>query len=412
MKISICILLAAAVSLSAFSCRTVKFDDIPQSEPEEKPAGCTTQEDELRAQAFDSELQKVEQEEKVVDVPKTVVYVDKPVYYPADEPAPAKKQGADAVSASTDSALKKPELYKGGVIWYDYNETFVYELYCQPYRITDLALEPGELVIEMPIMSEDTVWDVGAYVARKSSQDVQHLCFKPSYSGLVTSLIITTDRRTYHFLLKSFKDCYMTMVQFRYPNILPFNVKSPDSAAGVNSLSKSLVGVDPANISMDYKMTYSFFKKPYWLPKLVYDDGRRTYIKMDPVVLNMETPVLFNNSNELINYRVDSDLIVIDQLIEKVTMKRGGEKVTIKKRNYKPSKDHSDSAASDAAPAEAGSSKAKLISSDDMKKEKARRLAEEERLAEIQRTKAETAAANAAAKASEAEANSYSSSSK
>ena len=85
-------------------------------------------------------------------------------------------------------------------------------------------------------------------------------------------------------------------------------------------------------------MRYSLFRKPYWLPVRVYDDGAKTYIVMNETVLHMTSPVLFNHKNERINYSVDRTLIIIPELIEKVTMRVGKEKVTIKKKNYKEPK--------------------------------------------------------------------------
>ena len=86
-------------------------------------------------------------------------------------------------------------------------------------------------------------------------------------------------------------------------------------------------------------MSYSVFKKPYWLPTRVYDDGKKTYIVMDETVLHMTSPVLFNKRNERINYSVNKNLIVINELIEKVTLRVGKEKVTIKKKYYKEPKE-------------------------------------------------------------------------
>jgi type IV secretion system protein VirB9 len=67
----------------------------------------------------------------------------------------------------------------------------------------------------------------------------------------------------------------------------------------------------------------------------VYDDGRKTYIELDEKMLHMESPVIFNRRNERINYRVRKNLVIIDELIEKVTVRRGKEKITITKKKYK-----------------------------------------------------------------------------
>lgn len=302
----------------------------------EKDRSTASYEDELKQIAREDERLYIEQEMKTVDVEKTVIYVEKPVYYPVEQ-ADKKTFGKDAAKESMKEAVQEPWKYSGGKMFYDYDENFVYEIYCQPYRITDIALEPGELVLENPFLSESQVWEIGAGVSRKNGQDVQHFYLKPDMSGLITSLIIITDRRIYNLLLKSFKDCYMPMVEFEYPNTMPYTIKT-DAMNGINKMKNDGSTVDPKYLSFDYKMKYSLFKKPIWLPKRVYDDGRRTYIQLDETVLHMESPVLFNKNNDRINYRVDKNLIIIDELIDKVTLRRGKEKVVITKKTYKEPK--------------------------------------------------------------------------
>jgi hypothetical protein len=52
-------------------------------------------------------------------------------------------------------------------------------------------------------------------------------------------------------------------------------------------------------------------------------------------MLHTESPVIFNKRNERINYRVKKNLVIIDELIEKITIRRGKEKITITKKKYK-----------------------------------------------------------------------------
>lgn len=327
----------AAVSVILYiSCQSVDFDRMGAESGKENAAYKNA---ETEKQASYDEVQEylIQERIKEVDVPKTVVYVEKPVYYPVGESAESDRpvlKGTDAAKASTKEAQQIPEKWSGGTMYYDFDSDFTYEIYCQPYRVTDLILEPGEQVIEMPFLSEEKVWEIGAGVSRNGNVDTQHFFLKPAYSGLITSFIIITDKRVYHLLLKSFKDCYMTQVKWQYPDTMPFTLKTD----AMNRLSKETVGVDPAYLSFDYKMSYSVFKKPYWLPTRVYDDGKHTYIVMNETVLHMTSPVLFNNRSERINYSVNKNLIIINELIEKVTMRVGREKVTIRKKYYKEPK--------------------------------------------------------------------------
>jgi type IV secretion system protein VirB9 len=148
-------------------------------------------------------------------------------------------------------------------------------------------------------------------------------------------MIIITDRRVYHLLLKSFKDRWMVMVQWEYPPAMPNTVKTEAMNRRAVELTGDGLLVSPEFLSFDYKMSYSRFRKPVWLPKRVYDDGRKTYIELDEKMLHTEAPVIFNRRNERINYRVKKNLVIIDELIEKITVRRGKEKVTITKKKYK-----------------------------------------------------------------------------
>ena len=287
--------------------------------------------------------QLIEQAMKNVDIEKTIVYVDRPVYYPVEEKE-KKLTGKDAAKKSTADAMQKPEKFVHGTMYYDYDEDFTYEIYCQPFRVTDIQLEPGEQCLEMPFLSEEKVWEIGAGVSRVGAVDTQHFFLKPYSAGLETSFIIITDKRIYHLMLKSFRDTYMTQVKWEYPNAMPFNMMMAESSSSgfagslgkVNKITSEGVKIDPRYLSFDYKMSYPLFSKPYWLPYRVYDDGAKTYITMNETVLHMATPVLFNKRNERINYFVEKNLIVINELIEKVTLRIGRKKVVIRKKNYSP----------------------------------------------------------------------------
>ncbi len=340
------LIITVIFSLIFVSCKSADFDKLGTTNYPEKDDSANLEVQELQNL---SELEKlaIEEDVKEVDIPKTIVYVDRPIYYPVEQPE-KRTTGKDAVKESNKAAMVEPEKFIYGTMYYDYDPDQEFIIFTQPYRVTDLWLEPGEQVIEMPMLSEEKVWEIGAGVSRVNGLDTQHFFLKPAYSGLITSFIIMTDKRVYHLTLKSFKDCYMSQVKFEYPNSLPFKLSGMNS--DVNKMTSEKLKVDPRFLSFDYKMTYSIFKKPYWLPTKVYDDGEKTYIEMNRTVLHMTSPVLMNHRNERINYWTDDNLIVINELIEKVTLRLGKQKVTIRKKNYvEPKvKDVTEKAAKDA----------------------------------------------------------------
>jgi type IV secretion system protein VirB9 len=333
MRKAIIFLAMAAIVLS--SCRTVHFDVTVRGEPFEHAENVRSLKEEEARNEREFEEILIEEELKEVDVEKTVVYVDRPVYSPEQKEEAPGPAGAAAVTESAKAALQVPLKYVNGMMYYPWDETFVYEIHTMPYRTTDIQLEPGEQVLEMPFLSEEKVWEIGAGVSRSNGRDVQHFFVKPGYANLTTSMIIITDRRVYHLLLKSFKETFMVMVQWEYPPSMPFTVKTGAMNKRVQELSGDSFMVNPEYLSFDYKMSYSLFKKPVWIPRRVYDDGRKTYIELDEKMLHTESPVIFDHRNERINYRVKKNLVIIDGLIEKITVRRGKEKITITKKKYR-----------------------------------------------------------------------------
>ena len=345
-----CVLILLLFTVAFTACRTTThFDKTTDVESEkkakkEKPQKKTKQQ--LQQEKEDAQLQEefeIEEAFKEVDIEHTIIYVDRPVYSPIEKPEPV-PQGSDAVIKSNKESLQIPMKFVNGIMYYAWDDSFVYEIHTTPYRTTDLMLEPGEQVIEMPFLSEEKVWEIGAGVSVEKGQDVQHFFIKPAYTNLTTSMIIITDRRVYHLLLKSYKnptianpgpERYMPIVRFNYPPSMPFKIKSEKLQQQADDINNRAFGtnlVDPQYLSFDYKMSYSARHKPIWLPQKVYDDGRKTYIVLDRRVLHTESPVLFNQNNQRMNYRVHENMIVIDELVEKLTLRRGKEKITIVKK--------------------------------------------------------------------------------
>lgn len=286
----------------------------------------------------------VNEELKVQDIEDTVVFVDRPVYIPEDKSSPSTQRGTqtgkETVTESLKQATLKPSQYQLGTFYYQYNENLVYEIYAQPYHLTDIILEAGEIIKGNPLFSEDeAVWELAANVSIDSAtgQDVQHLFIKPAYSKLDSSLIVITDRRVYHFRIKSFADTHMAMVKFIYPHKNNVWAKSIEQKAKeAASIETDFVRIsNPELLSFDYKIKYSIFKKPEFLPKRVYDDGQHTYIQIDEIVLQKKLPVLFDEKNEIVNYTVKKNVLVVPKLTNKVTLRLGKEKVTIEKKKTK-----------------------------------------------------------------------------
>ena len=331
----------AVIPFILLGCSTTQSLEMPNDFREESVGATLEEEQQLNEQ--DEKNFLVQEELKVQDIEETVVYVDRPVYVPEDKKSNTdikKLTGLEAVTDSQKRATQTPENYKNGTFFYQYNENFVYEVYAQPYHLTDIVLQAGEVVIGTPLLSEDeTVWELTAGVAKDSTTgaDIQHLFIKPAYSKLDSSLIIITDRRVYHFKLKSYSDTHMAIVRFTYPLEKNVWAQKSDPNNGRSIENDYLRISNPELLSFDYTIKYSKFKKPEFLPTRIYDDGQCTYIQVADIVLQKKLPVLFNEKNEIINYSVHGNVFVIPRLINKVTLRLGKEKVIIQKKITKAS---------------------------------------------------------------------------
>jgi type IV secretion system protein VirB9 len=272
------------------------------------------------------------------------IYVEKPIYYPetAERTPPS---AGDSVRQALSQGVMRPKDYNGALMLYDYDASLVYQVYSMPLRVTDIYLEPGEKLIEQPFCGDTSRWNVGGGVSKTAGVDTQHLYLKPSEEGLETTLIINTDRRIYHLIIKSFKDTFMLAVMWHYPGLgMPLDFLSKDSqrndgptGAGSKSSdqsesSPSAVAIDPVLMSSDYTVSYPKGNPPQWLPTLVLDDGAKTYIVLPDTVIHHELPAAFGENGEIVNFRVKDNVIVIDRLLRKVQLRLRDVTVEIKKK--------------------------------------------------------------------------------
>jgi len=87
---------------------------------------------------------------------------------------------------------------------------------CAVLQVCDVALQAGELVNSIHL-GDTARWTVEPAITGTGPAETQHLIIKPMDVGLETSLVVTTNRRTYHFKLRSHRTEYMPQVAFTYP---------------------------------------------------------------------------------------------------------------------------------------------------------------------------------------------------
>jgi P-type conjugative transfer protein TrbG len=202
---------------------------------------------------------------------------------------------------------------------------------CSPLQVCDIELQSGEIVRD--VLVGDTVrWKVEPATSGAAAGQAVHLIVKPSEPDLVTSMVVTTSRRTYHIQLKSHSSQYMARIGFEYPDDV--STKLADINARLEAGTAPGEGVPAEGLNF----SYSVRGRASWRPTRVYSDGQKTYIQFPRSISGQDAPVLFvvsGGQNRIVNYRMKNDMMVVDYNVDRAVLVSGvgwrREKITIRR---------------------------------------------------------------------------------
>jgi type IV secretion system protein VirB9 len=197
----------------------------------------------------------------------------------------------------------------------------VYRLDTAPERVSDIALQPGEVVIA--VAAGDTArWVIGDTTSGSGPSRRSHILVKPAAPGLRTNLVITTDRRVYYLDLASGARA-TTGISWTYPQdeLLALRRAEADFAAAEPVAAP--VAIERLNFG--YAISGD---RPPWRPVRAFDDGVQVFIQFPPALGSMEAPPLFvigpSGTVELVNYRKRGRYYVVDRLFGAAELRLGG----------------------------------------------------------------------------------------
>ena len=215
---------------------------------------------------------------------------------------------------------------------------------CAVLQITDVALQPGEMVNSLHF-GDTARWLIEPAITGAGSNEVQHLIIKPKDVGLETSLVVATDKRTYHMRLKSTRSAYMPKVSFVYPEDAVSKWEALKAKREVQEQRDLMPSAGAAGEYLgDLDFGYTIDGKAPWKPLRVFSDGTKTIIQM-PKEMKSEAPTLLvvrrnglftSDDTVMVNYRVQGDRYIVDGLFDQAILiagvGSGQSKVTISKR--------------------------------------------------------------------------------
>lgn len=238
---------------------------------------------------------------------------------------------------------------------------------CAVLQVCDMRLEPGETINSINL-GDTARWTVEPAITGSDEDEVQHVIVKPLDVGLETSLIVTTDRRTYHVRLRSHRTRYMPQVAFTYSDGLAKKeaAKAKAKKRETERAAKARMGMGerqqgrgldevapspattpaPTEYLGNLRFNYAVVGAARWKPVRAYDDGKKTYIQMPSsisesgaqptlLVVRPDGGAAGKEDNRTLNYRVQGDRYVVDGLFERAFLLAGvgseQERITIER---------------------------------------------------------------------------------
>ena len=179
---------------------------------------------------------------------------------------------------------------------------------CRPLFICDVALEPGEAVLNVAI--GDSVRWVIASAQSGEGGSTPHVFVKPTELGLKTNLLITTSKRVYDVLLVSRSVATNPRISFSYPEEAAAAAAAAAAKKKLDDESAEIPLLPPDKLDTKYSITGA----PEIAPARVFNDGVHTFLEFGS--LPTDFPALFavdaNGTQQIVNYRLRERTIIVD----------------------------------------------------------------------------------------------------
>ncbi len=224
---------------------------------------------------------------------------------------------------------EKPRRGGDGSVKYLYGATLP-TLVCTPLQVCSIRLQPGETVND--IHAGDTArWRISLAQSGAGADITTLVIVKPIDAGLVTDMLITTDRRSYTIKLASTQKSWIPVLSFDYPEDVDSALADYKAKQSQQHYATTLpTGQNINALDFNYRISGD---RPRWRPLRVYSDGSKTYIQFASTHFSGDAPALVELGNDgglfrkpseqIVNYRVIGDRYVIDNVVDRVALISG-----------------------------------------------------------------------------------------
>jgi type IV secretion system protein VirB9 len=263
--------------------------------------------------------------------------------------------------AKWEANKESPLLKFNGNLQYTYGSGTPLVL-VKPSDLTDIELQEGERINDI-LIGDRIRWTITPTMNGSDDGITQtsHVIVKAKKPNLTTTLIVTTNRRTYRMRLVSSSMFHLPHVSFTYPEdyqdsqfesylqeiaqLEEAKKAVLDSQADahrlqIESLEAELAERESQEVEEKYKakalkspvyldFNYAIKNKkgrPTWTPTSCYSDGQKTYIVMPRSMPSGEAPIVLvkdGKEKEMVNYRLIGNKFVVDRVFETAVLVSG-----------------------------------------------------------------------------------------
>ncbi len=233
----------------------------------------------------------------------------KPVNVPPDPLAQLSAPVRSAILSGNPRALRE-----GITILFPYSAHTQPVIYCEPLRVTEIVLNSDEKVNADGVAAGDAIrWNIVSLDNR--------VLVKPTEPGVSTDLIVVTNRRSYHFTLRT-RSPYMAQVALYYPDDV-LQAEAQRNAALRKAAEQAADPIPAKPLNFGYKISGPAYA---WRPVQVFSDESHTYVQLPEDLAGADLPVLYvqdNGQNSLVNYEVKGSYLVSDRLFKRAVLTSG-----------------------------------------------------------------------------------------
>jgi P-type conjugative transfer protein TrbG len=228
--------------------------------------------------------------------------------------------GPDPITALPEEIRIAYEQPKPPIVHDGITTTYPYELHAQPtincmmLRVTEIVLAPGETVKPDDVgIGDSERWAIKISANR--------VLVKPKLPGIATDLVVVTNLRSYHFVLRTHSP-YQPQVSFYYPDQI-----RADEQHHRELIRQAILQSQerPAGKPLNFNYT---IKGPdvAWKPVMAFDDGDHLYVQFPDNIDGTDMPMLMSQQGkqqETVNYTVRGQYYVADRLLAEAVLTSG-----------------------------------------------------------------------------------------